>query len=275
VKIHLYALCWNDAELLPYFFRHYDQVVSRYFIFDDGSTDGSLGLLHSRENVEVHRFSRSDPASFVLSEQSLSNEFWKASRGSADWVIVTDIDEHLFHPELGSLLQHYKDRGITIVPALGYQMISEKFPEPDETLCETRVWGAPHPFYGKLSLFDPAAISEIDYGYGRHSADPKGRVIAPAIDQILLLHYKYLDHEWTRQRHQQLRVGLGAKDLENDWGNQYSCSDEEYTRRWQRFSGNAIDIRSDAAFADYPEPRWWDPFRLRLAETAAATQAAE
>jgi hypothetical protein len=269
MEIHLYALCWNEAEILPFFFQHYDKLVSRYFIFDDGSTDGSLELLRNRENVEVHRFSRSDPTSFVFSEQSLSNEVWKASQGLADWVIVTDIDEHLFHPELGSLLQHYQDIGITVVPALGYQMISEMFPEPGETLCETRVRGAPHPHYAKLSLFDPAAISEIFYAEGRHSADPKGRVIAPATDQILLLHYKYLSCEWARRRDRQKRAGLGPKDHKRRWGYEYWYSDEEYAREWQKILTNAIDIRSDAALVNYPTPRWWDQFRPQLFERAS------
>src|SRR5690242_2946962 len=45
VRVHLYALCWNDAYMLPYFFRHYDSFVDRYIIFDDGSTDRSLDIL--------------------------------------------------------------------------------------------------------------------------------------------------------------------------------------------------------------------------------------
>ena len=81
MKIDLYTLCWNDADMLPFFFRHYDRFVTRYFIFDEGSTDASLLILRSHPNVEIHRFVRVDPASFALSEQALSNECWKASRG--------------------------------------------------------------------------------------------------------------------------------------------------------------------------------------------------
>jgi hypothetical protein len=141
MEIHLYALCWNDADMLPFFFRHYDPVVSRYFIYDDHSSDDSRDLLHSHPNVEVEPFVRSDPESFTLSEMSISNECWKRSRGWADWVIVTDIDEHLFHPSLTALLMRYKALGVTIAPALGYQMVAEEFPRPDELLCETRSYG--------------------------------------------------------------------------------------------------------------------------------------
>jgi hypothetical protein len=94
--------------MLPFFFRHYDPLVSQYFIFDDHSSDGSLDLMRAHPNVEVEPFVRSDPDSFTLSELSISNECWKRSRGSADWVLVIDIDEHLFHPDLSKLLMRYQ-----------------------------------------------------------------------------------------------------------------------------------------------------------------------
>jgi hypothetical protein len=37
--------------MLPYFFRHYDTLVSRYFVFDDGSTDRSVDLLNAHPKV--------------------------------------------------------------------------------------------------------------------------------------------------------------------------------------------------------------------------------
>jgi hypothetical protein len=250
--------------MLPFFFRHYDPLVSRYFIFDDHSKDGTLDLLHSRSNVEVRPFVRSDPDSLVLSLMSICNECWKRSRGRADWVIVTDIDEHLFHSDLPALLTRYKALGITIVPALGYQMISEESPRSDELLCETRTQGAPWDQRSRLSLFDPTAITEIDYTVGGHGANPIGRVIGPTRDELLILHYKFLGFERTHARHQQQRSGLRSKDLENGWGYQYSWSEEEFEHAWREFARNVIDVRTDAAIANYPIPQhWWDSFRDR------------
>jgi Methyltransferase domain/Glycosyl transferase family 2 len=271
MEIHLYALCWNDADMLPFFFRHYDPLVSRYFIYDDHSSDGSLDLMHAHPNVAVQPFVRSDPDSFTLSELSISNEIWKRSRGWADWVIVIDIDEHLFHPNLTALLMRYKALGITIVPALGYQMISEEFPRQDALLCETHTYGAPWDIYSKLTLFDPSAITEIDYDVGRHHASPTGRVIAPARDELLLLHYKFLGFERTHARHEQQRSGLRSKDLQNSWGYQYCWSEEELRHNWHEFARNTIDVRTDTAVANYPVPHWWDPFRSLSAQLWAET----
>jgi hypothetical protein len=248
-------------DMLPFFFRHYDPLISRYFIFDDHSTDGSLELMYSHPNVEVQPFVRSDPDSFTLSELSISNECWKRSRGCADWVIVIDIDEHLFHPDLCALLSRYRALGITIVPALGYQMISAEFPPPDAALCESHTEGAPSEDYSKITLFDPSNITEIEYGLGRHNASPTGHLIAPACDELLLLHYKYLGFARTHRRHQQQRNGLRSKDIENGWGYQYSWSEEEFRQAWCEIAGNAIDVRTDFAVKNHPVARWWNLWR--------------
>jgi|GraSoiStandDraft_46_1057282.scaffolds.fasta_scaffold52497_1 hypothetical protein len=265
LRIHLYALCWNDADMLPFFFRHYDRFITRYFIFDEGSTDTSISILRNRANVVLRRFVRRDPASFVNSEQALSNECWKDSRGVADWVIVTDIDEHLYHYDLATLLIRYKADGTTFVPALGYQIISEDFPDPTEMLCESRTQGVPFQAMCKANLFDPTAIEEINYGPGRHAATPIGDVRLPSQAELLLLHYKYLGFERTLARHRQLRTGLGPKDIENGWGQQYSWSETQLRDSWNAVAEKAVDVHKHACSPDldYSLPPWWDRVRSR------------
>ena len=271
MEIDLYTICWNDAHMLPFFFRHYDRFVSRYFFFDDGSDDGSLEWLRTRPNVEVQQFVRSDPASFVISEQLLSNQCWKRSRGSADWVIVTDVDEHLFHDDLVGLLRRYIGLGVTFVPAPGFQMVSNEFPDREEMLCYNRTSGALWSMYSKASLFNPNAISEINYSIGRHRAAPTGRVVAPAKDALRLLHYKYLSFNGAYARHQQLRQGLGPKDIENAWGYQYSYSEEEFRALWHLLAENLVDVRT-YNLASYPGPCWWEPYRLQSNEVKLLEQ---
>src|SRR5262249_43956863 len=158
-----------------------------------GSTDNTLKLLAAHPRVEIRPFVRSHPTSFVLSTQVLHDTMWKESRGRADWVIITAVDEHLFHPiGLRSYLRLAGYRGITAVPAVAFQMVTETFPSIDEYLARTRRFGAPLDVYNKLSVFDPEALTETRYEVGRHSAAPEGNVRYPKRDQLLLFHYKYL-----------------------------------------------------------------------------------
>lgn len=265
MQIHLYAQCWNDERMLPFFFRHYDPLVDRYIIFDDGSTDASLSILSAHPKVDIRHFPRSHPDSFVLSEQSLSNTCWKESRNQADWVIVTDIDEHLWHPEWQHYLGDCSAKGVTLIPALGFQMVSDQLPSPDALLRRDITMGMPWAKMMKASIFDPAAVSEINFRTGRHSAEPIGRIELPVRDEMLLFHYKYLGLDETHRRHQQLRQGLGSKDVANDWGHKYTWERVELEADWHRVKSSAVDTRAFLVrpIPDYPLSRWWDRLRRR------------
>jgi len=199
MKTHLYTLCWNEADMLEFFFRNYDPWVDRYIVFDDGSTDGSIEILKSHPKVELRRHSRKYSDSHIMSQMELLNQAWKESRGRADWVVMVDMDEHLFVPQasIKDLLERYKSQGVTLAPALGFQVLSEKFPEADEHLVQSRTWGTPWHTMCKLSIFNPDAIEETNFPTGRHTAKPAGRLKLPKRDELLLFHYKYMGFERT------------------------------------------------------------------------------
>jgi hypothetical protein len=261
--VHLYAQCWNDERMLPFFFRHYDRLVDRYFIFDDGSVDATAAILASHPCVQLGRLPRSAPDSFVLYEQAFSNACWKQSRGEADWVIVTDIDEHLFHPEGREYLQRCGGAGVTLIPALGFQMISEKPPEPADDLPKSHRLGSPWIQMMKPSIFNPAAVTEINFTPGRHRARPEGRVKVPERDEMMLFHYKYLGLPETLERHRMLSTGLGTQDREMGWGHKYAWSESELRSDWNQVSKNAVDTEAIVRERgwSYPIPAWWERYR--------------
>jgi hypothetical protein len=272
---HLYTVCWNEADMLGFFFRHYDPWVDRYVIHDNGSTDGSLELLHAHPRVEVRSFEWVEPDSFLLSHQAMHNHVWKESRGLADWVVITSIDEHLVVPDcpMRTYLEECDQKGITLLPALGYQMLSEEFPEPDETLCVSRTWGAPWRKMSKLSIWNPEVIEETNYSIGRHEATPMGRVKLARRDELLLLHYKYIGFERTLARHATLLTGLGSKDTASDGGQfKYTWSREQLREDWDQIAARAVDVTSPdlRPWSSHLERRWWRrKLRQRLRRRAA------
>ena len=132
--------------------------------------------------------------------------------------------------------------GITVVPALGYQMVSEEFPGPEETLCMNRTWGAPWRHMNKLSLFDPNALQETNYETGRHKAHPVGRIKFSRRDELLLLHYKLIGFERTVAHHAREFTGLRRGDQANNWGRNYGLSRAGTRKYWDRFAQKAVDI---------------------------------
>jgi hypothetical protein len=257
MNIHLYTILWNEEDMLPFFFRHYDSIVDRYVVYDDGSTDHTLKLLAAHTRVEIRPLVRAHPTSYILSAQVLHDTMWKESRGRADWVIITAVDEHLYHPiGLRWYLRMARYRGITAVPAVAFQMVTNTFPSVDEHLAQTRRLGAPLDVYNKLSVFDPEALTETRYAVGRHSATPEGDVRYPKRDQLLLFHYKYLGIDYLHRRYALLGSKLGVTDRELDFGHHYHVNRTKLEAEFAEVRRNAVVVTGRVG-RQFKRQKWW------------------
>jgi len=258
-RIHYYAPAWNEELMLPFMFRHYAPWVERFVIYDSDSTDGSLELLRRSPKVEVRRLPLTHPDSIIRSLQHLHNTCWKESRGAADWVIVADVDEFLYHPDFFGYLSRCKKRGVTCVPALGYEMVAERFPAPGDALAATIRHGIAHGMMSKLRLFDPNAVVETNLGPGGHAAAPTGKVVYPKRDELLLLHYKSLGFDYLRRRFAMLETTRRAGDVANNWSYHYATPEAELAASMDRNLAVAVDVMAlgESAWRGYKEDRWW------------------
>ncbi len=265
MAIDLYAVCWNEMRMLPYFIRHYQPWVDRFFIYDDGSTDGSVEYLRSFQNVEVRPLPHPYEDSLVDSHRHLYDHCWRQSRGFADWVVITNIDEHLYHADITGYLSECQKKGITLIPAVGYQMFSAEFPHTEEKLCDVVQQGVPYRMMNKLSLFNPTAIQHTNFAVGRHSAMPEGLIVYPELDELRLLHYKFLGYEYLSGRWNELSTGLRTRDIANHWGYHYLSDKEASLNEY-------MTLKSSAERVIYPgvppekrnvHKRWWRPNPLK------------
>lgn len=260
--IHLYTICWNEERMLSFFFNHYDKFVDKYIFFNDESNDRTIEIINQHPNTEVRPFPNSHRDSFVLSAQSVHNNCWKESRGVSDWVIVTAVDEFLYHPNIINFLIKCKSENISAIPALGYQMLTEIFPEDNSDLTIEVPHGAVYHLMNKLSMFDPNKIKETNYNLGRHQAAPEGQIKYPKQDELLNLHFKYLSFNFLHERHRQLLDKLRFSDVKNKWGVQYTFNEEQLKDEWAKTKKALIRnvIKQWENTTGYYSPqseRWW------------------
>jgi len=241
MRIHLYALNWNEELIVPFFLRHYEPLVDRMVIYDDGSDDRSLELLAASPKVELRRFAVHGD-SFVLSALAQYNHFWKESRSQADWVIVCNLDEHFYHPHFRDYLEQCSRNQITIIKAKGYQMVSCEMPPPDAVLAEVIGSGVRwHPL-DKTAIFNPDAIEEINFDPGRHDCQPQGIVIYPPEIEVKMLHYKYLGLDYLSERSAELGARMRPADRRLHYGHQYDRSPDAIRQNFQEMSRQARPV---------------------------------
>lgn len=242
MKIHLYALCFNDERMLPYFFRHYDSIVDRYFIFDNNSKDESVKILRKNPKVVLNSL-KINGSSFVLSALFLYNQIWKASRGNADWVIVCNIDEILYHKfDLRNYLVKCQSSGETIIAPVGYEMVSNFFPKDNHPLTEQIRNGVRDRKFDKPQLFKPDSIQEINFAPGRHTAKPQGTIQYPSEPEVKLLHYKHIGKDYFLNRQSELAAGLRNYDLVKKFGIQYLWDEDRKVENFDRLLASCTKV---------------------------------
>jgi glycosyltransferase involved in cell wall biosynthesis len=202
VKIDLYSKIKDEIQLLPYFLRHYEAIADRIFVWDDGSTDGTLEMLKAHPKVTlldlpVHGLED------TYASYHLFPIYKELSRGKADWVMQVDIDEFIYHPDILARLEEFKRDLFDIVTLVGYMMVAESFPQTDKQLWDVVTHGLRDRTMDKPVIFNP----EIDIVFmgGRHriasAAGPGGRpIVMRWKSKVKLLHYRYFGYEYFRER---------------------------------------------------------------------------
>jgi len=241
--VHLYAPCRNEQRILPYFMAHYGPFVDRFFIYDNMSTDATRALLAGYPNVEIVPLDTGGRFAHAERER-MKNHAWKASAGKADFVLVCDVDEFLYHPHLDVLLALMKRHGYTMLRPHGYQMACEKLPDYDGSPITARVTVgmdvASH--YSKTILFDPNRVEEIHFSQGCHCSRPEGRIKTFHSNHAKLLHYKYVDRDEILRKTRTYRANVSQESLAKGYGRHYLRSDEEVITLYDRILAGARKV---------------------------------
>jgi hypothetical protein len=230
MKIEIHTLAHQQVELVPYVMRNYEGWAD-VIAYAGYSTDGTEQLLEKMGAKVVFLETHNEANDQIFMD--MKNNCWKGSR--ADWVIVTDFDELVYHKI--SVPGYLSNTRATLIRPLHYEMYSDSFPVGDGKITDYVKDGAIGSF--KFNTFRPSEIKEMNFGAGCHHANPIGNIIiddwnpnAPnhlSIDDNAMfnLHYRNLGKDYVYKRNEHTATRLAQINKDRGWGTFVYCSRKE------------------------------------------------
>jgi hypothetical protein len=196
-KIELFAFVFQDEDILPFFLDYY-KFVDRMTFIDSGSTDNTLKILHkfatpSHPEIRVTQTGQTFWNQEPLHE--IRNNIWRDS--DYDLVLFPDCDE-IFYTENG-ICNYLNQTNYDIYEMEGFEMITDRFPDPNTKITEIKTGFHFHPF-NKSTIFKPQIELSFLNAHLRYS--PTQNV--DMTGNIKLLHYRSLGLEMMIKRNKRM-----------------------------------------------------------------------
>lgn len=242
MNTHLYAPCYNEEMILPYFLRYYEQFTEKMFIFDNMSTDSTSDILKAHPKVVYKQVDTNGEIDDMFYLR-VKNEEWKKESIDVDWVICVDVDEFVYHPNILEFLRQCTKDGVTMPKISGYDMVANDYPNYDEQLVEMRKMGVVSHRMDKHCIFNPKMIWP-KYLPGAHDVIPcpKENLVMTKNPEIKLLHYKWVRLDLLIAKYATYATRLSAQNIENLWGIHYTMSANEISETFNRLLSNATNV---------------------------------
>ena len=224
MRIEAHIIAWNEAETIAFTIKHYQTFCESIIVHDNYSDDQTVAI-----SIASGAIVRSFGIKGVLDDKEylrVKNLCWKGS--SADYVVVVDADEILWHPHLWGHIQTEAAKGTTVFRAVGVNIYSNDMPK--QSWLELKE-GVINTDYSKIAMFSPS-IAAINYEYGAHKADPRGHVVLSS-NPLFLLHYRNVGGvNRLIDRHAQYRPRLSKVNKAFKLGVHYLQEDQERIKYW-------------------------------------------
>lgn len=234
--VHAFFLCYNEANILPHLLKHYLSFCEQVTILDNNSTDNSVEIIKSFPNTDIIPFDSKDEFHDGL-HIKLKNHVWRSSVGTADYVILGDADEFLFHENIVEFLKESKQKGVTLFKPEGYHMVADEDITilPEDNLLEIVKEGVRTPVLDKMMMFDCNKIININYNFGCHNASPVGEIVLSTDPSLKMLHYKFLGLEDHKHKQKIRAERLSEFNKQHGFGLYYLFNEEEQINDYRSY----------------------------------------
>lgn len=227
MKIDTFVLAWNEERLINDFISWYDG--TNITVLDNISTDNTVQIARSR-GCKVIQYGNNTQNNDIM--RLVKETCWKNS--TADWVIVCDMDEFIYHPKFFKVLS---DTKASIIKCTGYQMVSENAIPPSDAYM-----GAHDPLLDKCLCFRPDKIINMNWDYGCHNCNPSGEV-SYLINTVKMFHYNLLGRAEFKDRRRQYRERMSDWDKTHGVAIHYLHNEIELDEEFDGYSARLINCK--------------------------------
>jgi glycosyltransferase involved in cell wall biosynthesis len=185
-------MTWNENYMIRYFLRYYETVADRIFVIDDNSDDGTRELILKSPKCEIIDY----PYSSGLHDEekrTLFSNIYVPNR-DAEWVIIVDCDEFVYHPNLRDFLDEKRKEGRRAIKTTGYICASKEIPDTDGQLFDATPYKQFSRQYCKQVVFDPKL--DVSFRIGQHPPTQFSDGVLAGQCGLNLYHCCYLSRDW-------------------------------------------------------------------------------
>ena len=226
VTVDVFTLGYNEEKILPHFIHHYKTFCRNITFFNNMSTDSSVKIcIDSGVTViDTGLDEFNDIANVQIKHASYVNS-------DADFVIVVDTDELVYHPDIVNLLEGYKEDGVTLHKIKGYTMVTDSgYPEVGK-LTQMVTKGIPSINYAKRCILNPKL--RVRWGPGCHQLLSIDREYKESDQQDLsLLHYKFMDRKEIHDKKISYAKRMSNLNKMHGLSSHYNNYDYDETEKW-------------------------------------------
>lgn len=253
LKIELYTCGWNEEFQLPFAIEYWKRFISdetdfHVYYYDNYSTDNSLEILKQYPWITVKSFNTNGE----MNEEYLTfirNNCWMPSK--ADFVIVCDVDEVFYAPDIIKELKELKQKGAAVVACQWYALCGNHVPvHKDGMLLHKELKRGYRQHinhregqgdFGKLQLFCPTKVSSMNYSVGMHYAFPDAPItISYNIKQF---HFdKGYGEDWNVDRRRIMWERLGESQKRKGFCIHYGYPEEKIRQEYRDNQAKSIDV---------------------------------
>lgn len=251
--------------ILPFVAQYWQKFASSVVVYDNQSTDESQAFLKSFPFVEVREYDTNNRLDdFKL--QELKNTCWKEARDSADWIVVSDMDECIWSENMKEVLARFKSKNVGVVIPYMCNLISRRIPKiSSEKLLHQQVdrfyddfWprdgGPGHGLKQKVLIFDPKLVSEMNYEVGCYESSPKfitEEVKSVTTTDILCMHLHDVGLQRKLERYAQRSARMSNANIDFHLSDFYLEDPHETTIDFLNDLRRSKSLKKTFGWSDY------------------------